>query len=221
MNNIEQLKVSGRKILRRPPANSSSSIGTMILLHGYGADEYDLMGLTPYFDANLQILSIRGPGTVMYGGASWFDIDLHADGSLEFNIEQAMESTSGIIQLINKLMSEGMIGQKFIMAGFSQGATISQLVTLKQPEIIKALLIMSGRLTGEAEELVDDPERWKDLPVFAGHGTHDNVIPVEYGRQLVSFWRRLPVVLRHHEYPMGHEISQDELGHIQGWLNTI
>ena len=92
MPNIEKLTLSDRKILKRPAADPTNSKGTLVILHGYGADEYDLMGLAPYFDANLQILSIRGPGTVMYGGASWFDIDMNADGSLKFNIEQAPKS---------------------------------------------------------------------------------------------------------------------------------
>ena len=146
MNNINNLTISGRKILQRPPADPHNSKGTLVILHGYGADEYDLMGLAPYFDANLQILSIRGPGTIMHGGASWFDIDMNADGSLKFNIEQALESASDLIALIQELQGQGLIGEeKIILGGFSQGATISQLVTLRQPDLIKALLIMSGR----------------------------------------------------------------------------
>ncbi len=221
MNNINKLTISGRKILQRPPAGPNNSKGTLVILHGYGADEYDLMGLAPYFDAHLQILSIRGPGTVMYGGASWFDIDMNVDGSLKFNIEQAMDSAAELIVLIKELQQQGVItSEKIILAGFSQGATISQLVTLKQPALIKALLIMSGRLTEQAADILADSDVLKGLPVFAGHGINDNVIPIEFGRQIVSFWDKFPVQLEHHEYPMGHEICQDELGHIQAWMNT-
>jgi len=156
MTNIQQLNINGRKILQRSAAESSNSKGTLVILHGYGADEYDLMGLAPYFDPNLHILSIRGPGTVMYGGASWFDIDMNADGSLRFNIEQALESADGVIQLVKDLQEQGIIpDHKIILAGFSQGATISQLITLKQPELIKALLVMSGRLTDQVEQLLE------------------------------------------------------------------
>ncbi|MEA3287601.1 MAG: hypothetical protein U9Q77_09545, partial [Candidatus Marinimicrobia bacterium] len=209
MHNIEKLTISDRKILQRPADDPSNSKGTLIILHGYGADEYDLMGLTPYFDANLQILSIRGPGTVMYGGASWFDIDMNPDGSLKFNIEQALQSASDMTTLIQELQKQGLIKEdRIILAGFSQGATISQLVTLKQPTLIKALLIMSGRLTEHATDSLENEAALKDLPVFAGHGTHDNVIPIEYGRQIVSLWEKLPVRFEHYEYPMGHEICQ-------------
>ncbi len=219
MNNIEQLNINGRKILQRPAVDQTYEQGTLVILHGYGADEYDLMGLEPYFDENLQILSIRGPGTVMYGGASWFDIDMNPDGSLKFNIEQALQSAADLINLIKDLQNQNLIQEeRVVLGGFSQGATISQLVTLKQPNLIKALLIMSGRLTEQAVGLLGDTSQLKDMPIFAGHGINDNVIPIEYGRQIVSFWDRLPVVLEHHEYPMGHEICQDELGHIQEWL---
>jgi phospholipase/carboxylesterase len=222
MNNIEQLNISGRKILRRPPVDPTLSKGTLIMLHGYGADEYDLMGLAAYFDENLQVLSIRGPGSTVHGGASWFDIDMNVDGSLKFNTGQALESADSIIDLIQVLREQGIItDEKIILAGFSQGATISQLVTLQKPEIIKALLILSGRLTDEATELLENQEALTGLPVFAAHGAHDNVIPIEFGRQIVSFWEKLPVQLETHEYPMGHEISQDELVHIQNWMGSV
>lgn len=222
MNNIEQHNISNRKILQRPAVDESSSKGTLILLHGYGADEYDLMGLASYFDPDLQILSIRGPGSTMYGGASWFDIDMLPDGSLKFNLDQALESTSNLIQLIPELKAQGLISEsKIILAGFSQGATISNLITLMKPGLIRALLIMSGRLDERASELIQDQKLLSEMPVFAGHGVNDNVIPIEFGRQIVAFWEKQPVVLEHHEYPMGHEICQDELLHIQSWMEKV
>jgi len=47
------------------------------------------------------------------------------------------------------------------------------------------------------------------------------VIPIVFGREIVTFWEKLPVEFEHHEYPMGHEISQTELEHIQGWLESV
>lgn len=195
------------------------SKGTLILLHGYGADEHDLMGLVPYFDENLQVLSIRAPGSTAFGGASWFDIGMHADGSLQFNAEQALSSAQGVIQLIETMRSTGTITEgQIILGGFSQGASISNLITLSSPKLIKGLLIMSGRLTEGIKALLKDAESLRGLPVFAGHGTQDEVIPIEFGRQIVSFWEALPVHLEHYEYAMGHEINQAELLHIQAWF---
>jgi len=79
---------------------------------------------------------------------------------------------------------------------------------------------MSGRLPEDVAELSGDISRFSRLPVFAGHGSHDNVIPIEYGRQIVSFWNPI-AELEHYEYPMGHEISQSELTDIQGWLGKV
>lgn len=222
MNNIRQLNIDGRSVLLRPAYDPNSQKGSVILLHGYGADEYDLIGLANYFEANLQIFSIRAPGVTPFGGASWFDIEMFADGSLKFNYDQALESSKGIISLLEKMRGEGHIrDEKVILGGFSQGATIANLVTLQAPQLIKALLIMSGRLQDDAKDLLKDQDLLKDLPVFAGHGLADQVIPVEFGRKIVEFWQSLPAQLEHHEYPMGHEISMEELNHIQSWLNPI
>ena len=218
MSNIEQLNICGRSVLHRPAENLKQVRGTLVLLHGYGADEHDLMGLASYFDPDIQVLSIRGSGLTPYGGASWFDIDMLSDGSLRFNIDQAKVSTQGVIEIISSLQETGLVaGDQIILAGFSQGATISNLICLQKPELLKALLIMSGRLPEDMVELAGDTSRFKNLLVFAGHGTHDNVIPIDYGRQIVSFWSPISV-LEHHEYPMGHEISQTELKDIQMWL---
>jgi len=222
MQNTENLTLSGWKCLRRPAVDPDNFKATLVILHGYGADEYDLMGLAPYFDAGLQILSVRGPGSTPYGGASWFGIDQDLNGSLKFNVDQALENAAGIVRLIGELKQQSIISEdRLILGGFSQGATIAQLVTLQRPVLIKALLIMSGRLTDQAIGLLDDPVTLTGLPVFTGHGTHDNVIPLGFGRQIVSFWKALPVTLTHHEYPMGHEICQEELGHMQEWMRTF
>lgn len=222
MNNIKQLNINGRSILLRPANDANSLKGSVILLHGYGADEYDLIGLANYFEANLQVFSIRAPGVTPFGGASWFDIDMLADGSLKFNFEQAITSSNDVSALIREMQNQQLIpDDQIILGGFSQGATISNLVTLQEPEMIKALLIMSGRLSENARELLKAPGLLQELPVFAGHGIIDNVIPIDFGRDLVKFWESLPVSLEHHEYSMGHEISLEELNHIQAWLEPI
>ncbi len=221
MNNIDRLSINGSSVIHRPSKQVNASHATLVLLHGYGADEYDLMGLAPYFDEDIQIFCIRGPRSTLYGGASWFDIDMLADGSLKFNTEQAIESTSLVLNVIDSLQQEGQIHhKKIILGGFSQGATISNLVTIEKSRLIQALLIMSGRLPDGFQDLVKEAGQFADMPVFAGHGTLDNVIPVDFGRQIVKFWEKT-ARLEHYEYPMGHEICQPELEHIQEWLHKI
>jgi len=93
ISDIEQLHINSRSVLHRPAADPEHALASLILLHGYGADEFDLMGLAPFFDDNIQVLSVRGSGLTPYGGASWFDIDMLSDGSLKFNIDQAKVSS--------------------------------------------------------------------------------------------------------------------------------
>ena len=222
MHNIRPLTLGGHKVLHKPAADAHEAKGTLILLHGYGADEYDLMGLANYFDPDLHVLSVRGNGATPFGGASWFDIDMLADGSLRFNVEQALASTSSVISLIESIEKGSEFhADQYLLGGFSQGASISQLVTLQLRHRIRGLLIMSGRLTESASALIQDQSVFKGLPVFAGHGQVDQVIPLAFGREIVEFWGALPVELEHHEYAMGHEINPQELEHIQAWLDRL
>ena len=220
MSQIQQLNYSGRSVLVRPAQSQAERKGTLILLHGYGADEYDLMGLASYFDPNLQVLSIRAPGQTPFGGAAWFDINMAADGSLIFDADQAVTSSQGVHELILEMQADGTIPeQRVVLGGFSQGASISSLVALANPELLTGLLIMSGRLTEGIEKFITDREKLHSLPVFVGHGTHDPVIPIDFGRQMVAFWKQLPVKLTHDEYPMAHEINQAELQAILNWFS--
>jgi phospholipase/carboxylesterase len=66
--------------------------------------------------------------------------------------------------------------------------------------------------------LIASNEELKGLPLLVVHGTADIVLPITYGRASRDLLSSLPVDLMYHEYPMGHEVSQESLSDVTTWL---
>lgn len=80
---------------------------------------------------------------------------------------------------------------------------------------------MSGRILPEIQPLMASKEELIGFPFLVVHGTADRVLPVTYGRASRDLLSSLPVDLTYHEYPMGHEVSQQSLSDVSVWLREL
>ena len=85
-----------------------------------------------------------------------------------------------------------------------------------QPELLAGVLALSGRFPGDAFGEPSGTPR--DVPVFVAHGTQDDVLPIENGRQIHTALTPQVRDLTYREYPVGHGISPAELNDIAAWL---
>ena len=194
----------------------------LILLHGYGADMHDLAGLAPYLSHTPNIVCFQGTHATPFGGRQWFDIQYQPDGNLRFDENQALQSGHRMTDTISQFLSvHAGEFSKVILGGFSQGAGVTMLVTLPQPKQLDGFMLLSGKQPAHIEKLIDDEEALSHLSLFIGHGTLDPVLPIQNGRDLHEFWKKQPVSLTYHEYPMGHEICNAELNDMNVWLNDV
>lgn len=203
----------------RPPSKPAAGKSPLlILLHGIGADENDLFGLAPFLDERFFIASARAPYTLPYGGNAWFELFIEP-GNVSFNKEQFLESQLKIPEFVNELVAEhDLDASRVYLCGFSQGAMMSLSSALSEPEKYAGIVAMSGRAATEMIPEGIDSDKFKDFPIFVTHGTFDPVLPIENGRATKEILSRLPVDLEYKEYPMAHEISQESLGDVSGWL---
>ena len=187
----------------------------LILLHGYGSNETDMLNLGPYFDEKEMICaSVRAPYQLDMGGYAWFDIERTPD-KIHFDYEQAMMSLGSLSELVQKLKIE-FEPTKIIVAGFSQGATMAMAAGFQNPNHYSAVVALSG-LFGEQMK-PDDLEKLTGLPVFVSHGTYDEVIPIDQARDSKVLLSDLPIELDYFEYDMGHTIGPDCLSRLREWV---
>ena len=203
----------------RPPQNpADEKPPLLLLLHGVGSNERDLMGLS--LDPRFLILSLRGPFTIGPNAFGWYPVDWTADGPVG-DAESAKQSRDLLTQFVPEAArAYNADASRVILMGFSQGAIMSLYAGLHTPEIACALVPMSGRLLPEAWEERASDDRLTGLPIFAVHGTRDNVLPVAEGRAIRDQLSRLPANLTYREYPMGHEVSAESLADIAAFLTA-
>jgi phospholipase/carboxylesterase len=201
-----------------PDTSEGSSLPTLILLHGRGADEEDLIGLLPAFDHRLLTLSVRAPFPFSFGGGyTWYDV--RAIGSPE--PEMFHDAYGKLAQFINDALAGYPIdNQRLFLFGFSMGAVMSFALSLTQPGLFRGVVAHSGYLPEEPPL----PYRWDDLKAnrfFIAHGTHDPVIPVEAARRATQLLEGTGASVVTKEYPVAHQISQESLNDTAAWLHAL
>ena len=188
----------------------------LVLLHGYGSDEKDLMGLAPYLDPNLLMVSARAPQVLECGGYSWFPIVLGESG-IVLHFEEAWTSCAQVCELVEILKANYPVDpQKIFLVGFSQGASISVAVALQYPELCAGVAALSGVCVEEM--LPADRSTLENLQVLIAHGRLDQLVPIHQGRSSHELLSSLPLDLTYKEYEMGHEISHECLQDLRNWL---
>ena len=203
-------------IVQHPSAESSAGgLPLLVLLHGYGSNEEDLLGLAPYLDSRFLIASARAPQVLDFGGFAWFPIDFTPDG-LVLRFDQVGAAREKIRELVETLRAEHPVERVFLL-GFSQGAGMAMSAALAHPGLYDGVAFLSGVCV---PELLPDEARvaTSALPVLMTHGRQDLVLSIQQGRAARELLSRLSVDLDYKEYDMGHEISPECLQDLSDWL---
>jgi phospholipase/carboxylesterase len=186
----------------------------VILLHGRGADENDLLGLAQYLDERLAVFSIRAPYPFEFGGYTYFQ--LNDDGTAE--PVMFMESYRRLIRFVDGVASLPEIdaGRIFLL-GFSMGTIMSYALSLTRPEKFAGVIAQSG-FVRDHPELDFQWNALKDCAFIITHGVNDPIIPVEAARKTKAMFSKSNAEFVYKEYPMGHEISGESLADVCDWL---
>ena len=208
-------------LTREPGRSGQTAPPLLLLLHGIGSNEEDLLGLAPYLDERFLVVSARAPVALDYGGYGWFQIDFTPRGMVA-DVEQAKKSLAMLPGFVDGLVETyGADGGRVYLMGFSQGAMMSLALALTSPEKVAGVVAMSGRFPRQVLELEPDREALTGMPVFVTHGLYDPVLPIENGRAARDYLAGLPVELTYREYPMAHEVSMESLRDVAAWLTKL
>ncbi len=199
-------------------------IGSVIFLHGLGADGFDFKNIftSPKFNKIRFILphAPYQPVTINQGFKmrAWYDL---YDLSLEKDEdEMGMERSSFTIQkLIEEQISNGIPSEKIIIGGFSQGAVMSFYIGLKYHKKLGGIAALSGYLPLK-EKLTDSfKNELISMPIFMAHGLYDNVIDIKLANN--SFQKLLQKYnfINFEKYPMGHEVCEKEIDDLSNFFN--
>lgn len=199
------------RFLERPAVDTPE--GALVLLHGRGADEYDLFPLLDALDPERRLLGItpRGPLSLPPGGAHWYRLGgiPHPDPATFFS---TLEVAAAFLDDLPVPI------ERVVLGGFSQGAVMSWALGLgagrRRPAAIMAL---SGFMP-EVEGFDLDLTGLAGYPVAVAHGSLDPVIPVAFGRAAVERLRAAGASPLWRETPVPHTIDPRVLPDLQAFV---
>lgn len=199
---------------RKGPAQGTAK-RVVVLLHGYGADGNDLLGLADPLAPHMPdtaFIAPNAPETCVNNpmGFQWFPIPW-LDGSSE---EEAARSMDRAVDDLNAFLDsvledEGVTPENLMLLGFSQGTMMSLHVAPRRETAFAGVVGFSGRLLGP--ERLEDEMKVK-MPILLIHGDQDEMVPPASLPEAANALNSAGFeVYAHISKGTGHGIAQDGL----------
>lgn len=185
----------------------------LILLHGRGADEFDLLQIGELLNENFLTISIRAPKRFLFGGYTWFDMN----NEMEINDDDFFKSFSDLNETINFILQKYNRSKNFIL-GFSQGAVMAYSIGLFRPKDFVGIIAQSGFLF-ESKKIQFDFNNKTNF--FQTHGKFDDVVSIKYADESKKYFEKNNLNLVSKYYQMSHEISDDCINDVKNWIKSL
>lgn len=208
---------------------SGEARGSVIWLHGLGADGHDFEPIVPELDLGpdwpLRFVFPHAPvrPVTINGGMAmraWYDIiSLEPGGAVD---EDGIRDSRRILEdLVSRERERGIPGERIVVAGFSQGGAIAIDMALRSRASLAGLMALSTYLAlPDAAAAWPGPDRQR-LPVFMAHGRLDPVLPLALGQASREAIERAGYTVEWHEYRMAHGVCPEEVADIRNWLRSV
>ena len=177
-------------------------------MHGHAEHEGGLFQLSPYLPLDRTIVAPRG-ALETGAGYSWFDINAPRPAAIN---AAADEFADWLARVSDTATSVALLG-------FSQGGILAIQVMRRHPELVDAVVMLSG-LYDPKPDPGDAALEERKPPLFWGRGTADELIP-GFGIDLTRDWLVKHTTLTERIYEdLGHAISDAELDEVNSFLRS-
>jgi phospholipase/carboxylesterase len=186
---------------------------TLLLLHGTGGNERDLIPLGRELDPDASLLSPRGK--ILENGMPRFFRRL-AEGV--FGLEDLKQRTQELADFVKWAAEHYKIdNHKIIAAGYSNGANIAASMLLLRPEVLSAAILFRAMvpLVPETRPNLNSKRIWISA------GAHDRIIPPSNTKELAELFRSLGADVTIRFFQSGHELTQDDVDLAREWLTGL
>jgi phospholipase/carboxylesterase len=199
--------------------------GSVVWLHGLGADGHDFEGLVPLLKLpRVRFVFPHAPprGVTINAGLimrAWYDITAIDGSGRGANADHVRASAEQVEALLARERQRGVPAERTVLAGFSQGGAMALHVGTRHAERLGGILVLSGyEVLPQLREAEAHPAN-RETPMLFAHGTHDPLVPLVAARRAFEAQAATgrPVALQ--EFPMAHEVCMEEIGLVRDWLH--
>ena len=191
-------------------APNGPSAETLLLLHGTGGDENDLLPLGRLLDPNSNLLSPRG--TVLENGMPRFFRRL-SEGV--FDVPDLIAQSQALAEFVSDAATTyGFDPARVTAAGFSNGANIAAAVLLLHPGVLRAAILLHPMVPLVPDTLPD----LRGADVFIGAGLRDPIASVAETERLAALLEDAGAEVTVSWQPGGHALTREEADAAAAWL---
>ncbi|MFZ5878701.1 MAG: alpha/beta hydrolase [Chloroflexota bacterium] len=204
-NDSQLVPFQGWTLRLRPASETPARL--MLMLHGWTGDENSMWVFGRDLPSHFWLLAPRAPHAAQPGGYSWRP---HVEGTHgRPSAEMLRPAAEALIRLVDAYSaSVGVDAAQFDVMGFSQGAAMTNLLSLLYPQRIRRVGVLAGFVPGGAEDLVAQrPLTAK--PFFVAHGTQDELVPIERARESIALLEAAGAQVTYCQAEVGHKVSAD------------
>jgi phospholipase/carboxylesterase len=195
------------------PGEEGAPGATLLVLHGTGGDENDLVPLGRELAPGAAILSPRGKVSE-YGAARFFR--RLAEGV--FDHEDLVFRTHELADFVEAAADEyGFDPSKLVAVGYSNGANIAASLMLLHPGLLRAAVLLRAMVPFEPEEMPD----LSGIPVFLAAGRMDRMILPENTGRLAEILRGAGAEVDLRWRDTGHALTYEEVGEATKWFTGV
>jgi phospholipase/carboxylesterase len=190
-----------------------SSKRTLLLLHGTGGNEHDLIALGREIDPVAAILSPRGK--VLENGMPRFFRRL-AEGV--FDEDDLKKRTHELADFVGAAAKDyEFAADRVVAVGYSNGANIAASLLLLRPDILRAAILFRAMVPLIPEKLPD----LSSARVWIGAGNQDPIIPTSETQRLVDLLRTAGADVTIRFVNAGHGLTNNEIEIARDWLINL
>ena len=182
---------------------------TLLLLHGTGGDENDLIPLGKLLRPRAALLSPRGQ--ILENGQPRFFRRL-APGV--FDEDDLIRRTHGLADFVEDQSARHNLGQ-VIAVGYSNGANIAAAILLLRPDALSGAILFRAMLPLEPPH----PPQLDHTPVLMLAGRHDSMIPQDSTQRLAVLLEKSGAEVTLEWRNTGHSLEQPEFVFARRWLS--
>jgi predicted esterase len=189
------------------PGTSNRSL---LLLHGTGGNERDLIPFGRELDPDAALLSPRGK--VLENGVPRFFRRL-AEGI--FDLEDLKYRTNELADFVAAAAQHyGFAADNVVAVGYSNGANIAASMLLLRPEILSAAILFRAMVP----LIPDTPPNLSAVRVWIGAGMNDPIIPTSETKRLAELLRNAGTDVTMRFFQAGHELTPADVEAAREWL---
>jgi predicted esterase len=194
-----------------PARSGPSNTATLLLLHGTGGDENDLLPLGNELWPGAALLGVRG--RVLENGMPRF-FRRFAEGILD--VEDLKFRTEELAQFIDAASERYDFSKKrLIVVGYSNGANIASSLILLHPHYLAAAVLLRA-MVPFSPDLIRD---FRHLSVFIGAGRLDPLVPSGQVEELGAIFESGGADVTISWSQGGHELGEDDIRAAKTWLS--